>query len=60
MELLYRVRRATISSIGLAMVPVAITRMALKEVVTKVVEGCIVKIACQLMEVVQMAETVVG
>ena len=53
---LFKVRHATISSIGRATVPVAITRMVLKEVVTKaVVAGCTVKEAWDL--VVLMVET---
>ena len=59
MGLLFKVQHATISSIGRATVPVAITRMVLKEVVIKaVVVGCTVKEAWDL--VVLMAETAVA
>ena len=60
MGLLFKVQHATISSIGRATVPVAITRMVLKEVVIKaaVVVGCTVKEAWDL--VVLMVETAVA
>ena len=59
MGLLFKVQHATISSIGRATVPVAITRMVLKEVVIKaVVVGCTVKEVWDL--VVLMAETAVA
>ena len=56
----YRAQPETISSIGLVTVPVAITRMVQKEVVTKAVEAvCTVREAWDLVELVLKVETAV-
>ena len=56
MEHQFKVQPATISSIGLAMVPVDTTKTAPKEVDTKVVAGCIVKEAWGLVVLVLKVE----